>query len=89
MADHTRRGELCVAFDELEPDPELACDRTQQGRLPGAGWTLDDDVTIGRDRCDRELDLTHSADDRRRQTIDELVESAGHDRSGVGVSHAG
>ena len=74
VADDAGRRELGVALDELESDPQLSRDRTQQRRLAGAGRPLDDDVAIGGDRCDGQFDLAYPTDDRRRQSVDELVE---------------
>ena len=50
VAHKTGRGELCVAFHELESEFGFLCDGTQDGRLAGTRRSLQQDVAVGRQR---------------------------------------
>ena len=86
VADEAGRGELGVALDELEADAELVGDGAQQRRLAGARRALEQDVAVGGQRGDDELDLAAAADDvgrrlgRARPAVD--VSDARRDRVG-------
>ena len=73
MADEARRGELGVALDELEADPQLLGDGAQQRALAGPGGTLQDDVAIGHEGRHHQLQLAPSSDDLAVQSIDQVV----------------
>ena len=68
VADQSRRGQLSVALDELEPDAELVGDGAQQRRLAGAGRTLDEHVAAGIEGGEDELELALAADEPPAQS---------------------
>ena len=73
MADEARRRQLGVALDELEAELQLVRDGAQQRALAGAGRAFQQDVAVGVERGEDELDLAPAADDV-------AVETAGADR---------
>ena len=72
VTDQACRCEFGVALDELEADAELVGDGTQQRRLPGAGGTLDHDVTVGDQRRHDQLDLSPATHDGGSDRCDEF-----------------
>ena len=63
VADEAGRGQLGVALDELEAEPELVGDGAQQRALAGARRPLEQHVAVGGQRGDHQFDLALAADD--------------------------
>ena len=62
VTDQPGRGQLGVAFHELEPEAELVGDGAQQRALAGSGRTFEQHVAVGSERGDSQLDLARASD---------------------------
>jgi hypothetical protein len=73
VPDEPRRRELGVALDELEADPELVRDGTQQRGLARARWPLEQHVAVGGQGGDDEFDLAPPPDDAASRSTSEVA----------------
>ncbi len=71
VTNEARRREFGIALNKLETNVHLASDTAEQGRFAGAGRALDQNVAVGVDRGDHELDFADAADHTGPQPVEQ------------------
>ena len=78
VADQPGGGQLGVALDELEADPELAGDRPEQRRLAGARRAFDQYVAAGVEGGEDQLELAPAPDEPAGKAVERLSRARPH-----------